>query len=55
MKIKVKVTEDHIKKAINSGYNSTSCPVALALKDMGYTKIGNLTHGIVSYGGKIER
>ena len=25
------------------------------LNDMGYTKVGNLTHGIVSFGGEIER
>jgi rhodanese-related sulfurtransferase len=25
------------------------------LNDMGYAKVGNLTHGIVSYGGEIER
>ncbi len=25
------------------------------LNDMGYTKVGNLTYGIVSYGGEIER
>ena len=25
------------------------------LNDMGYAKVGNLTHGIVSYGGDIER
>ncbi|MDD2358275.1 MAG: ferredoxin-thioredoxin reductase catalytic domain-containing protein [Thiovulaceae bacterium] len=34
---------------------SRSAHVARILKDMGYTKIGNLSHGIVSYGGKIER
>ncbi|WP_345979108.1 ferredoxin-thioredoxin reductase catalytic domain-containing protein [Sulfurimonas sp. HSL3-2] len=34
---------------------SRSAHVARILKDMGYTKIGNLTHGIVSYGGTIER
>ncbi len=25
------------------------------LNDMGYSKVGNLTHGIISYGGEIER
>jgi rhodanese-related sulfurtransferase/ferredoxin-thioredoxin reductase catalytic subunit len=34
---------------------SRSAHCARILKDMGYTKVGNLTHGIVSYGGKIER
>jgi len=34
---------------------SRSAHCARILADMGYTKIGNLTHGIVSYGGTIER
>jgi len=34
---------------------SRSAHVARILPDMGYTKIGNLTYGIVSYGGDIER
>ena len=34
---------------------SRSAHVARILTDMGYTKIGNLTHGIVSYSGEIER
>ncbi|QOY53925.1 sulfurtransferase [Candidatus Sulfurimonas marisnigri] len=34
---------------------SRSAHCARILADMGYTKIGNLTHGIVSYGGEIER
>lgn len=34
---------------------SRSAHVARILTDMGYTKIGNLTHGIVSYGGEKER
>ena len=34
---------------------SRSAHVSRILKDLGYTKIGNLTHGIVSYGGKIKR
>ncbi len=34
---------------------SRSAHVARIMADMGYTKIGNLTHGIVSYGGEIER
>ena len=34
---------------------SRSAHCARILTDMGYTKIGNLTHGIVSYGGTIEK
>ncbi|MCK9473646.1 ferredoxin-thioredoxin reductase catalytic domain-containing protein [Sulfurimonas sp.] len=34
---------------------SRSAHCARILGDMGYTKIGNLTYGIVSYGGEIER
>ncbi|MBA1438063.1 MAG: sulfurtransferase [Epsilonproteobacteria bacterium] len=34
---------------------SRSAHVARISTDMGYTKIGNLTHGIVSYSGEIER
>ncbi|NPA58914.1 MAG: sulfurtransferase [Epsilonproteobacteria bacterium] len=34
---------------------SRSAHVARILTDMGYTKIGNLTHGIVSYAGEIQR
>ena len=34
---------------------SRSAHVARIVTDMGYSKIGNLTHGIVSYGGEIER
>jgi len=34
---------------------SRSAHVARIVTDMGYGKIGNLTHGIVSYGGEIER
>ena len=34
---------------------SRSAHVARILGDMGYSKIGNLTHGIVSYGGEKER
>ncbi|WP_428737163.1 ferredoxin-thioredoxin reductase catalytic domain-containing protein [Sulfurimonas sp.] len=34
---------------------SRSAHVARIMTDMGYTKIGNLTHGIVSYHGEIER
>jgi len=34
---------------------SRSAHVARILPDMGYTKVGNLTHGIVSYGGEKER
>jgi rhodanese-related sulfurtransferase/ferredoxin-thioredoxin reductase catalytic subunit len=33
---------------------SRSAHVARILKDMGYTKIGNLTNGIVAYGGEKE-
>ena len=46
------------KEAHNIVYchvGSRSAHVAMIMKDMGYTKIGNLTHGIVSYGGEIER
>ena len=34
---------------------SRSAHCARILSDMGYTKIGNLSYGIVSYSGKIER
>ena len=34
---------------------SRSAHCARIMKDMGYSKIGNLTHGIVSYGGEIQR
>jgi len=34
---------------------SRSAHVARIMPDMGYTKVGNLTHGIVSYGGEKER
>ncbi|QOY52828.1 ferredoxin-thioredoxin reductase catalytic domain-containing protein [Candidatus Sulfurimonas baltica] len=34
---------------------SRSAHCARILADMGYTKVGNLSHGIVSYGGEIER
>ncbi len=34
---------------------SRSAHVARILPSMGYSKIGNLTHGIVSFGGNIER
>jgi ferredoxin-thioredoxin reductase catalytic subunit/rhodanese-related sulfurtransferase len=34
---------------------SRSAHVARIMNDMGYTKIGNLTYGIVSYSGEIER
>ncbi len=34
---------------------SRSAHVARILTDMGYKKIGNLTYGIVSYGGEIQR
>lgn len=34
---------------------SRSAHVARILGDMGYSKIGNLTHGIVAYGGEKER
>jgi len=34
---------------------SRSAHVARILPDMGFTKIGNLTHGIVSFGGEIQR
>ncbi|MDF1879552.1 sulfurtransferase [Sulfurimonas sp. SAG-AH-194-C20] len=34
---------------------SRSAHVARIMPDLGYTNIGNLTHGIVSYSGEIER
>lgn len=34
---------------------SRSAHVAMILKDQGYKHIGNLTHGIISYGGEIIR
>ena len=34
---------------------SRSAHVARILTDMGYSKVGNLTHGIVSYGGEKEK
>ena len=34
---------------------SRSAHVARIMPDMGYSKIGNLTHGIVSYSGEVER
>jgi len=34
---------------------SRSAHVARIMPDLGYTKVGNLTHGIVSYGGEKER
>ena len=34
---------------------SRSAHVARIMPDIGYTKIGNLTHGIVAYGGEKER
>lgn len=34
---------------------SRSAHVQRILNDMGYPKVGNLTYGIVSYGGEIER
>ncbi len=34
---------------------SRSAHVARILADMGYSKIGNLTHGIVTYSGEIEK
>lgn len=34
---------------------SRSAHVAKIMKNMGYSKLGNLTHGIVSYSGEIER
>ena len=34
---------------------SRSAHVAMIMKQMGYSKIGNLTHGIVSYSGEVER
>lgn len=34
---------------------SRSAHVARIMPDLGYSKVGNLTHGIVSYSGEIER
>ena len=34
---------------------SRSAHVAMIMKQMGYTKVGNLTHGIVSYSGEVDR
>jgi len=34
---------------------SRSAHVAMIMKQMGYSKLGNLTHGIVSYGGEVNR
>jgi len=34
---------------------SRSAHVARIMADMGYTKVSNFTHGIVSYGGEIKR
>jgi sulfur-carrier protein adenylyltransferase/sulfurtransferase len=45
--------EEHIIVYCHVGSRSAYC--AKILQDMGYTKIGNLTHGILSYEGEIER
>jgi len=45
--------DDHIIVYCHVG--SRSAHVARIMRDMGYTKVGNLTYGIVSYGGEIER
>ena len=34
---------------------SRSAHVAMIMRQMGYNKIGNLTHGIVSYSGEVEK
>lgn len=49
-----KLTKDeNIILYCHVGSRSAHC--ARILTDMGFTKIGNLTHGIVSYGGEIVR
>lgn len=45
--------DDHIIVYCHVG--SRSGHVARIMQDMGYTKMGNLTYGIVSYGGEIVR
>ncbi len=45
--------DDHIIVYCHVG--SRSAHVARIMRDMGYTKVGNLTYGIVSYGGEIVR
>ncbi len=45
--------EEHIIVYCHVGSRSAHC--ARILKDMGYSNISNLSHGIVSYGGIIER
>ncbi len=44
---------EHIILYCHVGSRSAHCQ--RILNDMGYTKVGNLTYGIVSYGGEIER
>jgi len=44
---------EHIIVYCHVGSRSAHC--SRILTDMGYTKIGNLSHGIVSYSGEIER
>ena len=45
--------DDNVILYCHVGSRSSHC--ARILTDMGFGKIGNLTHGIVSYGGEIER
>ena len=45
--------DDNIILYCHVGSRSAHC--ARILTDSGFSKIGNLTHGIVSYGGEIER
>ena len=45
--------QEHIIVYCHVGSRSAYC--AKILQDMGYTKVGNLTHGILSYEGEIER
>ncbi len=45
--------DDNIILYCHVGSRSAHC--ARILTDSGFAKIGNLTHGIVSYGGEIER
>ena len=45
--------EENVILYCHVGSRSAHC--ARILGDMGYTKVGNLTHGIVSYGGEKQR
>jgi ferredoxin-thioredoxin reductase catalytic subunit/rhodanese-related sulfurtransferase len=45
--------DEHIILYCHVGSRSAHCQ--RIMNDMGYANVGNLTHGIVSYGGEIER